>query len=63
LFALPTYVFVGSFALIIGAGAFEAITSAGHLHPVVAPPQLLPATAAAGAWLLLRAFAAGLLRA
>ena len=58
-FALPTYVFVGSFAIIIGTGVFHALVSGGHPSPVVAPPKLAPATEAVSAWLLLRSFAAG----
>ena len=58
-FALPTYLFVASFGVIIGAGVFEAVTSGGHPRPVVPPPPLPPATEAVSAWLLLRAFAAG----
>jgi amino acid transporter len=59
LFALPTYVFVGSFAIVLGTGLFAALLSGGHPRPVVAPPRLPAATEAVGAWLLLRAFAAG----
>ena len=59
LFALPTYVFVGSFAIVIGAGVFAALHSGGHPRPVVAPPKLTAGTEAVSAWLLLRAFAAG----
>ncbi len=58
-FALPTYVFVASFAIIIGIGVFHAWNTGGHPHPVVAPPRLPPATEAISVWLLLRAFAAG----
>jgi amino acid transporter len=58
-FALPTYVFVGSFAIVIGIGVFHALVSGGHPRPVVAPPKLQAATEAVSAWLLLRAFAAG----
>jgi len=59
LFALPTYAFVGSFAIVMGAGLFAALLSGGHPRPVVAPPKLPPATEAVSFWLLLRAFAAG----
>jgi amino acid transporter len=59
LFALPTYVFVGSFAVILGLGVYRAIQSGGHPQPLVPPPQLGPATAAVTLWLLLRAFASG----
>jgi amino acid transporter len=59
LFALPTYVFVASFAVIIGMGIFAALTSGGNPQPVVPPPSLSHATEAISLWLLLRAFAAG----
>jgi amino acid transporter len=59
LFALPTYLFVGSFAVILGIGWFEVAASGGHPQPVVPPPKLPPATEAVSLWLLLRAFASG----
>jgi amino acid transporter len=59
LFALPTYLFVASFAAIIGIGAYRAILAGGHPQPVVPPPELPAATAAVSFWLLLRAFASG----
>ena len=59
LFALPTYLFVASFAAIIGMGAYRAILAGGHPQPVVPPPELPAATAAVSFWMLLRAFASG----
>jgi amino acid transporter len=59
IFALPTYLFVGSMAAILVIGAAKAILSGGHPHAVIAPPPLAGATHAASIWLLLRAFAAG----
>ena len=59
LFAAPTYLFVGSLAATIVMGMVSVIRSGGHPHPVVPPAPLPPAAAAAGAWLLLRAFASG----
>lgn len=59
LFALPTYLFVASFAVILGLGVFHAATAGGHPHPVTPPPRLGRETEAASLWLLLRAFAAG----
>jgi amino acid transporter len=59
IFALPTYVFVASFAVVIGAGIYAVLASGGHPHPIVAPARPPPATEAIGAWLLLRAFASG----
>jgi len=58
-FALPTYVFVVSFAIIIGAGLYAAWSSGGHPRAVIAPPKLGATTEAVSAWLFLRAFAAG----
>jgi amino acid transporter len=55
--AVPTYVFVASFLLILGWGAWKA--ASGHPAPVIRPPAPPPAVEALGPWLLLRAFAAG----
>lgn len=59
IFALPTYVYIVSFLLVLAIGIGKALASGGHPEPVVAPPQLPPATEAVGLWLLLRAFASG----
>jgi amino acid transporter len=59
IFALPTYLYIGSFLFILGFGIFKAIVSGGHPQPVVSPPQLPQATEAVSLWLLLRAFASG----
>jgi amino acid transporter len=59
LFAVPTYTFVVSFAAVIGTGVYAALAGAGHPHAIVAPARMPRATEAAGAWLLLRAFASG----
>jgi len=59
LFALPTYLFVGSFIVILLLGGYAAVTSGGHPHALVAPPAPPPAVEAVGLWLLLRAFASG----
>src|SRR4051812_38911200 len=59
LFAVPTYLFVASFLLLLGLGVCRAVTSGGHPQPVVPPPALPAATEAASLWLLLRAFASG----
>ncbi len=55
----PTYLFVASLGLVLAWGTWKIGVSAGHAHPVVAPPQVPQATAAVGLWLLLRAFASG----
>ncbi len=59
LFAIPTYVFVVSFLGLVGLGLWRVIAGAGHVVPIVAPPQLAQGSEAVGLWLLLRAFAAG----
>lgn len=60
LFAIPTYLFVVSFALILGLGVAATIAAAGHPRPVIAPSsQPNTALEAVSAWILLRAFASG----
>jgi amino acid transporter len=58
-FALPTYLFLGSFFVLIGLGIARALLSGGHPRPVVPPPPLAAAVAPVSAWLLVRAFASG----
>jgi amino acid transporter len=59
LFALPTYLFIASFVLLLAIGIFKSAAAAGHPQPVLPPPALPEATGAASLWLLLRAFSAG----
>ncbi len=59
LFALPTYLFVGCFMIVLLIGTYAVVTSGGHPQPVVPPPPLPKAVEALGLWLLLRAFASG----
>lgn len=59
LFALPTYLFVGSFGVIVAIGVGKSILADGHPGAIMAPAPLAQATEAATLWLLLRAFAAG----
>ncbi|WP_425229927.1 APC family permease [Sphingomonas sp.] len=59
LFAVPTYLFIACFLLLIAIGLFRIITSGGHPAAVVAPPAPAHAVEAVGLWLLIRAFAAG----
>jgi amino acid transporter len=49
--ALPTYLFVASFAIILALGTFKAFASAGQPQPVVQPPKLPEATEALSIWL------------
>ena len=58
-FMLPTYAFVGTLGLVLVVGVAKAIAAGGHPTAVVAPPALPHAAEAVGAWILLRAFAAG----
>src|SRR5438045_3955110 len=57
--ALPTYAFVGLLAIVIVVGLARLAAAGGHPIPVVAPPSVPAATAAASLWLWLRAFASG----
>ena len=59
IFALPTYLFVGSLAVALVMGIVRTISQGGHPHPVLAPPVLPAGAGAASLWLLLRAFASG----
>jgi amino acid transporter len=57
--AIPTYLFIFSFAGLILYGLAEVLASGGHPAPIVPPPPLPPASEALTLWLLLRAFASG----
>lgn len=58
-FMAPTYVFIVCMLTVLGMGVLKAVTSGGHPIPVVPPPPAAHAVAAAGTWLLIRAFASG----
>jgi amino acid transporter len=58
-FALPTYLFLGSFFVLLGLGVARTVLSGGHPQPVVPPPPLAAAAGGVSAWLLIRAFASG----
>ena len=58
-FMIPTYLFAGTLLIVIAVGMFHAIANGGHPHPVMPMPALPPATAAVGAWLLLKVFSSG----
>src|SRR5689334_3431595 len=57
--ALPTYLFVASFVLILAIGIVKAVTAGGHPQPAVPLPGQPSPTEALSLWLLLRSFAAG----
>ena len=58
-FMIPTYLFTGTLLIVIAVGAWHAVLSGGHPHAVTPLPALPPATAAVGAWLLLKVFSSG----
>jgi amino acid transporter len=58
-FAVPTYLFVGTLLLTIGGGVLRVLLSGGHPTPIVAPPPPPAITEAVSYWLLLKVFASG----
>jgi amino acid transporter len=56
---IPTYLFVGCLGIAILIGLGKALAGGGHPVPVIDPPKMGAATEAAGAWILLKAFASG----
>src|SRR5271155_1643510 len=58
-FAIPTYLFVGTILITIVAGIVRVLASGGHPTPAVALPAAPPVTAAVSFWLLLKVFASG----
>lgn len=56
IFALPTYLFLGSLGLMLAVGMYQAFT--GTLHPAK-PPPYVPPLEPLTLWLILRAFSAG----
>ena len=59
LFAIPTYMFVGTLLIVIVIGIVNVLLTHGHPHAVIPPPPVSKATEIAGLWLLLKAFANG----
>jgi amino acid transporter len=57
LFALPTYAFVTSIVVLVGAGIVQDAT--GHLHRAVVPHPLPAGLGTIGVFVLLRAFSSG----
>jgi amino acid transporter len=58
-FALPTYLFLASFLVLLALGVARALLAGGHPRPVIPPHPLGAATMPVTAWLLMRAFASG----
>jgi amino acid transporter len=58
-FAVPTYLFVGTLLITIVAGLIRVLVSGGHPTPVTPLPPPPPITAAVSYWLLLKVFAGG----
>ncbi len=58
-FAIPTYVFVGTILITIVAGLIRVALSGGHPTPVDSLPHPPPVTEAVSYWLLLKVFASG----
>ena len=59
IFAVPTYLFVGTLLITIVAGAIRVVLSGGHPAPVATLPPPPPMTEAVSYWLLLKVFASG----
>src|SRR5271170_6504985 len=58
-FAIPTYLFVGTLLITIATGVLRIFFSGGHPTPAVPLPVPPPMTAAVSYWLLLKVFASG----
>jgi amino acid transporter len=59
-FIAPTYLFVGTLAIVIAVGLYKVVSSDGHPVPIVPPPRQVAGTLqAVGAWILIKAFASG----
>jgi len=59
IFGVPTYLYIGSFLVILAIGIVKSVMSGGHPQAAVAPAHLGHATEALSIWLVLRAFASG----
>jgi amino acid transporter len=59
IFAIPTYLFVGTLLITILAGIFRVLVSGGHPAPMAQLPAPPPMTQAVTYWLLLKVFASG----
>jgi amino acid transporter len=58
-FAIPTYMFVGTLLVTIAAGVLRVVLSGGHPAPVAPLPRPPRVTEAVSYWLLLKVFASG----
>ena len=58
-FAVPTYLFVGTLLITIAAGVIRVLISGGHPSPITPLPHLPAATEMVTYWLLLKVFASG----
>jgi amino acid transporter len=59
LFAVPTFLFLGTLLITIGVGLLRVLASGGHPTPAAPLPPPPPVTAAVSYWLLLKVFASG----
>jgi amino acid transporter len=59
IFAVPTYLFVGTLLIVVCLGLVRVIETGGQPTPLVPPPPIGKAQETLGLWLLLRAFASG----
>src|SRR5579863_7037032 len=58
-FAIPTYLFVGTLLITIVAGVLRVLLNGGHPTPITPLPAPPPVTEAVSYWLLLKVFASG----
>src|ERR1700723_3816625 len=58
-FMIPPYLFNGTLLVLIAGGGYHLLASGGHPHPLTPLPPVPAATAAIGAWLLLKVFSSG----
>lgn len=58
-FMVPTYLFVGTLLIVLGAGIFRVVVSGGHPVPLAPLPVAPAVSATVTFWLLLKVFASG----